>query len=105
VTETQTVDLAAWLTQIWDEEEKAAHSGKTCGEVHPMFDVYHPDGHPDDQALARIAAYRKILKDLSNYCWLWPGHPCGKCERIGCRNLRRMASPYKGREGWQEAWG
>ena len=51
-----------------------------------------------------VDAKRAIIEDLSSYCWLWPGHPCGRCERIGCRNLRRMASAYADQPGYREEW-
>jgi hypothetical protein len=93
VTDSKTVveDLAAWLTAIWDEEERIAKAVKPLGEVVVMGGERHPetfghsrhtvaseDGYPrtlsDPEArahfalhepasvLARIAADRKILR-------------------------------------------
>jgi hypothetical protein len=68
--------------------------------------------------LARIAADRKILElhsyELNRFGQpIRPGDPrCTTCasqdengERWPCGTVRLLASPYKGREGWQEAWG
>jgi hypothetical protein len=95
VTETQTVDLAAWLTAIWDEEEQLAEAiqfANVGGWLSPA------------SVLARIAADRKILELHAAL----PGPYWPFCEACGghwpCLTVRLLASPYKGREGWQEAW-
>lgn len=126
--EQQTVDLAAWLTRIWDEEErlaKAAFSSQEDPEngwgedgraVTPHVGVIHEDvqrahvvrWHPGT-VLTRIAADRKILEDYlkavedsrpSGNPTLW-----GKEARFGLWiAVQHLASPYKGREGWREEW-
>jgi hypothetical protein len=106
VTETQTVDLAAWLTAVWDEEERLA----TYALGRPWLKTkLYPDEpwhflplYQPELALARIAADRKILD-------LHTGENDAECQ-IGnyvyetCATLKALASPYKGREGWQENW-
>ena len=161
MTETQTVDLAAWLTRIWDEEEQAMQRvGKrvwfVCDDGHfeePVVDddpwegtgeyerwdtgEYRLPNHHNTwleafnpaQVLARIAADRKILElhtaahecpelRTGTYPADWPesaswGQPGGTWKHTAveryedgeyCPTLRLLASPYKGREGWQEAW-
>ena len=117
MTETQTVDLAAWLTRIWDEEERRLSDPTFCSSPWPTT----------AQMLARIAADRKILElhhpDRVLENWYWPERRCAECgqgwhgmtpietpptvigpER-GCATVRLLASPYKRREGWQEEWG
>jgi hypothetical protein len=143
VTDSKTVveDLAAWLTRIWDEEErlaKAAFSNQADPEegwgeegraVTPHVGVIHEDvqrahvvrWHPGT-VLARIAVDRKILElhsyhmtaSLDSHFKRITGteHPrCDTCasqdengEQWPCETLRLLASLYKGREGWQEAW-
>jgi hypothetical protein len=152
VTETQTVDLAAWLTRIWDEEErlaKAAASGYSGASWEMSLDVIGAGGrgyvavgpyggdidsdigthiacHDPASVLARIAADRKILElhkievrkvDTPPFDELtgerWPDTYDVTCAICGwaaedptsaCSTVRLLASPYKGREGWQEAW-
>jgi hypothetical protein len=130
VTETQTVDLAAWLTGIWDEEERLAKKaggdrwildGGIHRESHPMDEVVdwvydeadeHIAYHDPASVLARIAADRKILAlhvyTVDGNGWV----DCTNCGEVGhetegiteCLHRRLLASPYKGREGWQEEW-
>ena len=118
MTDTTTVDLAAWLTGIWDEEERLAES--TVGDVAAMeIDNYGHLTVPAHWVLARIAADRKILElhgPNADLCfWTntgptthsdygrdgWDAEP----HEFVCDTLKALASPYKGREGWQEAWG
>ena len=109
---TEAVDLAAWLTRIWDEEERIA------GE----------DLAPDWIATitARIAADRKILAlhqpDRGADTWYWLERECAGCGRRwhgntppgtpptvigperGCPTVRLLASAYADLPGFQEAW-
>jgi hypothetical protein len=146
MSETQTTDLADWLTQIWDEEEAAMKRvGEriwfVCDDGH--FEEPTRDDDPWDgtgeyvrwddgdyrlpnhhntwleafnpaSVLARIAADRKIL-ELHGVAW--NGEVCTVCHHLvgrelqvdndawPCQTVRLLASPYKGREGWQEEWG
>lgn len=139
MTETQTVDLAAWLTAIWDEEERLAIKaggdrwildGSIVHQDRPHEDVVdwvydeadeHIAAHDPASVLARIAADRKILelhRKVGFSVFTMRGVPeqreryCEVCQRgdedelvYPCRTLLLLASPYKGREGWQEEWG
>jgi len=114
VTETQTVDLAAWLTAIWDEEERLASEWQSKLDAgvaipsHMLGGVVNPAS-----VLARIAADRRIL-ELHGVAWNAEvctvcHHPHEDGETLDndawpCATVRLLASPYKGREGWQEAW-
>lgn len=145
MTETQTVDLAAWLTRIWDEEERATQGAIDVSQgwwlviqaaaADPSWakrygNAYQHLAQSDPRiALARIAADRKILElhtgahecpelKTGTYPDDWPEDaPYGKAgfpwrhasneyfEDETCPTQRLLASPYKGREGWQEEWG
>jgi hypothetical protein len=142
MTDTTTVDLAAWLTAIWDEEEEIAltaagwdrsgrkraggqwvRSGISSVEDDERRSVIYSDSgqvsgsvadhvarHDPASVLARIAADRKIL-ELHEGVPVWPDDQlhCFECSpdhsKHPCRTVRLLASPYKGREGWQEDWG
>jgi hypothetical protein len=125
VTETQTVDLASWLTAIWDEEERWAREAATEHAIdhdHLGWASIDWNGIENERlgqlcapmyALARIAADRKIL-ELHGVAWNAEvctvcHHPHEDGETLDndawpCATVRLLASPYKGREGWQEAW-
>lgn len=125
----QTDDIAAWLTAIWDERQRACAEAQTAidaysataasgdlelrwmlqlrrgGEFQAGWDMPGPPTPAED--LARIAADRDILAlhDLA------PDHLTGKphwCrldqETQPCRTLRALASAYAARPGYQEAW-
>jgi hypothetical protein len=134
VTETQTVDLAAWLTQIWDEREKA------CREAQEAIDTYTATAGQGDlelrwmlqlrrggvfqggwdmpgpptpaEDLARIAADRKILElhkhTVDPFGWI----DCATCGEAGhevnrvqwCLHVRLLASPYVDSPGYVEEW-
>jgi hypothetical protein len=107
VTETQTVDLAAWLTVIWDEEERLAI--KAAQEI-PGHNPDHPYCIDPASVLARIAADRKILAQLrlidSGVLLVGSTQDAQRENRSGLLfAVLALASPYKGREGWQEDWG
>lgn len=130
MTDTATIDLAAWLDAIWGEREKA------CQEAQDAIDTYTATAGQGDlelrwmlqlrrggvfqggwdmpgpptpaEDLARIAADRKILALHHKFpqtvrVWICPS--CAARHGFPCPTLRLLASPYKGREGWQEAWG
>ena len=149
VTGTQTVDLAAWLTAIWDEEEAAVlavpdayrtweirndwvsgigldiGTTQAPGYIEPEHARFIAANDPAS-VLARIAADRKILElhkidvrkiDHPPFDELtgerWPDAYDVICRVCGwaaedpssaCETVRLLASPYKGREGWQEGW-
>lgn len=104
MTETQTVDLAAWLTAIWDEEERLA---KRAAQEIPGHNPDHPYCIDPSMVLARIAADRKILELHSVNHECTNGRETLYIERAFddlCPTVRLLASPYKGRDGWQEEW-
>ena len=124
-------DLAAWLTQIWDEQEKAARAafsnqadpeegwGEDGRAVTPHVGVIHEDvqrahvvaWHPG-VVLARLAADRQILALHKHTAdpvgWI----DCGTCGEAGheadkvkwCQHVRLLASPYADRPGYREEW-
>jgi hypothetical protein len=124
-------DLAAWLSAVWDEEERLATAATdgpwTAGEfcVWSEADVEDgvivsdgPDGgggaseenaafiaanHPAS-VLARIAADRKILALHSGD----NDEPCqsyaGNWAYEPCKTLRLLASPYADRPGFRSEW-
>ena len=106
---TQTVDLAAWLTQIWDEQEKDAinpvkgeiHS-RDCESIREHTPFPCECGVPE-QILARLAADRKILAECQRMLamddWEYSDVP-DLAEFV----MRRQAEPYSDRPGFQEAW-
>jgi hypothetical protein len=116
VTETQTVDLAAWLTAVWDEDVARLTHPTFCGPVWPTT----------AELLARIAADRKILElhrgphecrvfKTGTYPANWTGEEIAESgewvyvsteyfEDEPCPTKLVLASPYKGREGWLEEW-
>ncbi|MFI6681856.1 DUF6221 family protein [Kribbella sp. NPDC050470] len=156
MTEQQTVDLVAWLTEIWDKDEQLARkatpgpwrhdprkhwrkpgtawfeeavfagpAGKDAeciagtgesDDPQSIYDAAFIAAHDPASVLARIAADRKIL-ELHGQVDVREGgaSSCATCavtanweldpEDWPCRTLRLLASPYKGREGWQENWG
>ena len=117
MTETQTVDLAAWLTQIWDEQEKDA-TNPIKGEIHSRDCESTREHIPfpcecgvPEQILARNAADRRVLELHAPYDHEGIGVLCICCAGGAgagpdwpCETLRLMASPYIDREGFQEAW-
>jgi hypothetical protein len=130
VSDTTTVDLAAWLTAIWDEEEADTRnltvagiesgwetwleSGQSVGDKTGYVVAYevrmgaarrHIVRNDPASVLARIAADRKIL-ELHTGFHECPSEEdnCGWITDDRCATVRLLASPYKGREGWQEAW-
>lgn len=100
-------DLAAWLTQIWDEQEELWRQG-----------LRHPrviEQTASREALARIAADRQILALHKPYQRII-GLGCEVClgsankgkdaafPGFPCPTVRLLAQPYADRPGFQEAW-
>ena len=138
--EAQTVDLASWLTAVWDEEERLAKEAAThSGIYEPRWSVRdypyegisfwsdeeaggfkdartrHVELHDPASVLARIAADRKILELHNATDWCGPTErSCEICHEDyswgpdhadwPCATLKALVSPYKDREGFQEAW-
>jgi hypothetical protein len=118
MTETQTVDLAAWLTGIWDARVKA------CEEAQEAIDAYTATAGQGDlelrwmlqlrkdgvfqggwdmpgpptpaEDLARIAADRKIL---ASQLALYP-EGCAPNSLV----MKYLAEPYADRPGFREEW-
>ena len=122
-----TVDaLAAWLTQIWDEEERLAKSGDwgvRSGSKLWVQTISSPGIAPGicaspQHVLARIAADRKILAEhrIEEVVSIDPetrGRAflvCLRC-RSGerqlvwpCTTVRLLAEPYQDRPGFRPEW-
>jgi len=124
-------DLAAWLTQTWDEEEQRELAKRTWRSDAPPMDVTY-DGRsegvyvsnpgssiehwmsaedydrsyltpaPDKQVLARIAADRKILA-LHSGEQDWPCQ-VGNYVEEPCETRLLLASRYQDRPGFRPEW-
>ena len=95
-------DLAAWLTQILDEDEKIAESA--VGDVATAaIDNYGHLTVPASWLLADIAAKRARI---ALHAPVGDGvQHCGVCRLTSpCRTLRLEASAYADRPGYDEAW-
>ena len=121
-----TADLAAWLSQVWDEQEKIAKDGDwgiRSGSTLWVGAISSPGIAPGIVAspaytLARIAADRLILEEHRNEYsdahrmkvgGLRP--TCARCGIPGeynvswpCQTVRLLAQPYADREGWRDEW-
>lgn len=118
----QTDDIAAWLTQIWDEEEQSARFAHDLaasidyGIVDFQWVRFVRDalggmvrshsfdaGAPSPASvLARIVADRKIL--ALHVGGSYPDE-CGLCnESLPCETVRLLAEPYADRPGYNEQW-
>lgn len=134
VTETQSADLAVWLTAVWDEEERLATEadwGIRTGSTLWVQTIGSPGIAPGicaspQHVLARIAADRKILarlralEDQKQAEWVdyaewadgnnpptrrWQFTHDEVAEIPGLRAaLRISASPYADREGFRSEW-
>jgi len=134
MTTAQTVDLADWLIQIWDEEEEAARFALDLTErAYPAdeFDIewrwarlsshktsggggssFEPGAPSPASVLARIAADRKILARYERAC----ARADDPNESALVRNdwgviastyetvLCELASPYADHPGFREEW-
>lgn len=122
-------DLAAWLTQIWDDDERIARAipdlyrswealregpgaawidcvsssrTQSPGLLDPD-DAAHIARHDPASILARIAADRQILAECSIV--LEDKSPERVQERIlAWAIVRHLASAHRDRPGWREAW-
>lgn len=133
MTDTATVDLAAWLTRIWDEEERLAKDCSAEVGSHRAGDPF-PDGSGDADydafpsypwgssrwelaymagpghpvsVLARIAADREILEDYRHCEADYRVHhtPTLEGQRFGLLlALARLAEAYADRPGYREEW-
>jgi hypothetical protein len=84
-------DLAAWLEQIWAEDERAARSLAAAAHSHHRHIIRH----------ARIAADREILAKWRREMSIkGDGGSNAGLEHA----LRCIALPYADRPGYQEAW-
>jgi hypothetical protein len=117
VTETQTADLAAWLTRIWDEEERIAQ-GVVDRSAPDEATIYLEDPWPEEAAylplikpaamLAQIAAKRALL---ALHADSGDGR-CGECSdkfcvtpwNGVCEVAAILALPYADRPGYREEW-
>ena len=106
-------DLVAWLTQVWDEQERIATEAYRAG-----FDDLTPTGehwgvpdaigrhllrHDPASVLARIAADRQILVECSMV--LEDKDPTRVRERVlAWAVVRHLASAHRDRPGWRDAW-
>lgn len=105
-------DLAAWLTQIWDEDEAAARDGDAaCWHIDycdAAGSAFHERFTPP-LMLARIAADRRILEvhepdpRLPSVCTTC-GEPLEYTVDWPCETVRLLASPYADRPGYREEW-
>lgn len=127
-------ELVAWLTAIWDEQEKREQEKRTWKSEAPPMDVTtSPEGDgvyvsqpgssiqhwlstedyeraylspaPDTRVLARIAADRRILAVcLHGVTAIW--HTGYTCGAEGGYDeiLSLLALPYTDRPGYQAEW-
>ena len=104
-------DLGAWLTQVWDEQEKAAHyildGGHWRGiHVDSATEVaVHIEAWNPASVLARIAADRQILALHTGVheCPFWDGHG-ERWEDLYCPTALLLATAHADRPGFQKAW-
>ncbi len=103
-----TDDLATWLTQLWDECEKAAREWQGEIEAEIVIPARMLGGIVDPwRELARIAADRQILADYLDACrsYTIERTPFREGQRFGLlMALSRLAEAHADRPGYQEAW-
>jgi len=133
MTEMPAEDLAAWLTRIWDEEERLAREvadrypapwvgafkqvtseGGSIEEVastEASCISHHIERYDPASVLARIAADRKILALHGSIDNIYGRLECTSCGIAGefpvrwpCPTLRLLASPYADSPGYREEW-
>jgi hypothetical protein len=69
-----------------------------------VFSLLHLMKRTPRRTVAEGEARRRMIADLTPYCWRPQRQPCGTCDRIGCRNLRLLALPYADHPDFDEAW-
>lgn len=103
--------LSQWISDTIDREE--AEPGQTCGQTHPQFDVYHPDGHgPSERVRLRIEGHRALLAEHATTDAGEDWQHCIRCEdyerhdalRAPCRTVRLLGSIYADRPGYLDEW-
>jgi hypothetical protein len=101
-----------WYALEYDYEGIAIHSRpvEVSSGSHRTAETIHISRHDPTSVLARIAADRKILARYNavRTSPLGPdafanGNAMSRLDELD-QVLRLLASPYKGREGWQESW-
>lgn len=55
--------LADRVLAAIEEAERAAVV--SCSDVHPQYDIYHPEGHPDEAILRYCAADRELVEEYA----------------------------------------
>lgn len=113
-------DLAAWLTQIWDEDQAVALGA----EGHSVFDgtgvvadrhargtvvvrspvARHIARHDPAAALARIAADRQILAACQRVYRAKDREYGDGSHDLADEILDLLATPYADRPGYREEW-
>jgi hypothetical protein len=97
-------DIAAWLTAIWDEQEKDVAVAVLAAESAPP--PAHDHRLTPRENLTRIAADRQIL-DFVRRANANAGDPPGM-DRADANALwyviRLLALPYADRPGYREEW-
>lgn len=103
--------LSQWISAAIDQDE--AESGQDCGQAHPQFDVYHPDGHElSPHARLRIDGHRALLAEHAvahagtsyQHCIRCADHEDHDALRAPCRTVRILGAVYAHRDGYQEVW-
>lgn len=118
----QTDDIAEWLTQVWDDEERRAkaqsHWADGWLEPAPRSGPSHgyvgaPVRPTTDQIVARITADRQILalhqpeSADSLFCITCAGQVIAgdlEADPWPCATVRLLALPYADRPGYREDW-
>lgn len=116
-------DLASWLTQIWDEQERRARLEKQLADDFFVSEdiaveyqwarmtkhsngsygsSFSPGAPAPTEVLARIAADRQILA-LHSGDRDWPCQE-GNYVYEPCATLRLLALPYAYRPSYREEW-
>ena len=94
-------DLAAWLTQVWDEDVKRFGGHEEDCEY---YRVNRPCDCIYGEMLAQIAADRTILAlhsgENDEPCQSWAGN----WTYAPCTTALALAAPYAARPGFREVW-
>lgn len=109
-------DLAAWLTRVWDEQEKRSGGihAEDCESI-PREGYNGPfpcDCGVPALMLAQVAAEKQILTlhvyTVDGSGWV----DCTNCGEVGretegvteCLHRRLLAQPYANRPGYRDEW-